>query len=96
MKDWIGNSKSTFSTLGANNHSEKDRVENDFYATHPIAARFLMELEELSLNIWECACGRGHLSEEFVRGGVQRKEYRFNRPWVWYRWSGLLKADRSI
>ena len=29
MKDWTGNQKSTFVTLGASNHSEKDRETND-------------------------------------------------------------------
>ena len=32
MKDWIGNKKSTFVTLGASNHTEKEREKNDFYA----------------------------------------------------------------
>ena len=32
-KDWIGNKKSTFSTLGASNHSEHNREENVYYAT---------------------------------------------------------------
>ena len=37
MKDWIGNKKSTFVTLGASNHTEKEREKNDFYATQPEA-----------------------------------------------------------
>ena len=32
-KDWIGNKKSTFSTLGASSHSEHDRQVDDYYAT---------------------------------------------------------------
>ena len=39
-----------------------DREENDFYATEPAAADLLEKAEKLSLNIWECACGKGHLS----------------------------------
>lgn len=35
MKDWIGNSKTTFVTLGASNHSNKEREIDDFYATDP-------------------------------------------------------------
>ena len=31
MKDWTGNKKSTFVTLGASNHSEGEREVNDFY-----------------------------------------------------------------
>ena len=34
-KDWIGNKQSSYSTIGASNHSSKDREENDFYATDP-------------------------------------------------------------
>lgn len=68
MKDWIENKKSTFVTLGASNHSEKDRETNDYYATDPHALEiFLDKLQEdgikLHNNIWECACGEGHLSE---------------------------------
>ena len=33
MKDWTGNSKTTFVTLGASSHSESDREENDLYHT---------------------------------------------------------------
>lgn len=70
MKDWGGNSKTTYVTLGASNHTDKEREENDYYATHPIAAQWLMKIEALDKNIWECACGCGHLSEEFLRGGT--------------------------
>lgn len=67
-KDWIGNKKSTFVMLGASNHSEKERQINDYYATDPKALEiFLDKLEkdgiELHKNIWECACGQGHLSK---------------------------------
>lgn len=37
MKDWNGNRKSMFVTLGASNHTDKVREINDFYATDPIA-----------------------------------------------------------
>lgn len=55
-KDWIGNEKSTYITLGASSHTEKDREINDFYETDPIAAEWLLKLETLDDNIWECAC----------------------------------------
>ena len=32
-KDWVGNKKSTFVTLGASNHSMRPRQEHDYYAT---------------------------------------------------------------
>lgn len=67
-KDWTGNSKTTFVQLGASNHSEKERETNDFYATDPYTLEiFLKALKRdsiiLNRNIWECACGLGHLSK---------------------------------
>lgn len=43
MKDWIGNQKSIFATLGASNHTDKEREKNDYYATSPIAIDALIE-----------------------------------------------------
>lgn len=68
MKDWTGNSKTTFVQLGASNHSDNEREVNDFYATDPESLEiFLKALErdgfKLHNNIWECACGKGHLSK---------------------------------
>lgn len=36
-KDWNGNGKSTFITIGASNHTDKEREAHDFYATDPVA-----------------------------------------------------------
>lgn len=74
MKDWTGNKNTTFVTLGASNHSDKEREINDFYATDPHALEiFLEKLKEddikLHKNIWECACGQGHLSEVLKKYG---------------------------
>lgn len=52
-----------FVTLGATNHSEYSRENNDYYATDPIAMELLLEKEQFSSKIWECACGAGHLSK---------------------------------
>lgn len=68
-KDWTGNSKSIYKTLGASNHTDKEREENDFYATSPEAAEWLLKLEKLNENIWEPACGEKHLSDVFEREG---------------------------
>lgn len=70
-KDWTGNSKTAFIHLGASNHSLKDRETNDFYATDPNSLKiFLKALErdnvKLHHNIWECACGKGHLSNVLI------------------------------
>ena len=69
MKDWTGNKKSTFTTLGASNHSEHDREINDYYATEPRVIAELLERETFSDLIWECACGEGHLSKELEKLG---------------------------
>ena len=42
MKDWTGNNKTTFVTLGASNHSDKDREKDDFYATDPNALEIFL------------------------------------------------------
>lgn len=41
-KDWTGNGKSIFTTLGASNHTDKERETNDYYATDPIAIDALL------------------------------------------------------
>lgn len=69
MKDWSGNFNSTFKTLGASNHTSNEREPNDYYATEPKAAELLCDLVHLSTNIWECACGGGHLANVFVQKG---------------------------
>ena len=68
MKDWLGNKATTFAQLGASNHTDKEREINDYYATDPDSLKiFLQKLKEdnikLHSNIWECACGEGHLSK---------------------------------
>lgn len=68
MKNWNGNSKSIYVTMGASNHTNKEREKDDYYATDPNALRiFLDKLENdgivLHKHIWECACGEGHLSK---------------------------------
>jgi len=72
-KDWTGNSNSIFKTLGASNHTEKERQNEDYYATDPKAAEWLLKLEKFSDNIWECACGEGHLSRVFEINGYNVK-----------------------
>lgn len=69
MKDWTGTLASTFKTIGASNHTDKERENNDYYATEPYAAELLCDLFQFSPYIWECACGEGHLSKVFERKG---------------------------
>lgn len=62
--DWSGNGKSVFVTLGASNHTDKEREPNDFYATDPIAVDKLVgSIGFIPSVVWECACGTGCLSE---------------------------------
>lgn len=75
-KDWTGNKKTTFAQLGASNHSDVERESNDFYATDPESLEiFLKALDrdniKLHDNIWECACGQGHLSEVLENNGYK-------------------------
>lgn len=72
-KDWTGNKKTTFSTLGASSHAEHDREENDYYATEPRTIKELFEVETFADNVWEPACGQGHLSIEMEKFGKKVK-----------------------
>lgn len=69
MKDWTGNNKAVYTCLGASNHALEDREIEDYYATDPKAAKLLLEVEPELNNIWECACGEGHLAKVFSKVG---------------------------
>lgn len=71
MKDWDGNQNSIYTTLGASNHTEKERQPDDYYATEPKAAELLLEQEKFHQTIWECACGEGHLAKVFEAHGYE-------------------------
>lgn len=73
MKDWIGNNKAIYTCLGASNHVEHDRAEHDYYATDPKAAELLLDVEPNLDNIWECACGEGHLAKVFAKASKLSK-----------------------
>ena len=70
MKNWTGDKNSIYKTLGASNHTEKEREQHDYYATDPIAAQLLLKLECFN-NILEPACGEGHLSKVFEAAGIK-------------------------
>lgn len=110
MKDWTGNKATTFVTLGASNHSDKEREKNDFYATDPYALEiFLDKLEEdgikLHENIWECACGQGHLSEvlkargycvvssDLINRGYGKSNIDFLTCTSWRYWTGDILTN---
>jgi len=60
--DWTGNTQSVMATLNSSNNTDKERAENDYYATPPEAVEKLLEKEKFN-DVWECACGQGHISE---------------------------------
>ena len=62
-KNWTGNSNSIYKTLGASNHTTKDREKNDYYATEPAAIKLLLEQEDFNEKIWEPAAGELHISK---------------------------------
>lgn len=70
-KDWTGNANSVFKTLGASNHCKEDRQNEDYYATDPIAADLLLQIENINKikPIWECASGENHLANVFKQNG---------------------------
>ena len=72
-KDWTGNKNSIFKTLGASNHTDKERQNEDYYATDPIAIDVLLKDGNVTFDkpIWECSCGEGHLSERLKSFGYE-------------------------
>lgn len=70
-KDWKGNSKSTFVTLGASSHSEHERQGEDYYATEFLATEWLCKLETFNRRILEPSCGEGHISEVLKAYGYE-------------------------
>ena len=98
MKDWTGNKKSAFTTIGAAGHANHARQSEDYYATEPKATELLCELEQFSHDIWEPACGEGHMvkvlqskgynvraSDLIDRGGGTRYMIFL----IWVIWSGM-------
>lgn len=71
MKDWTGNSKSIFTCHGASNHTEEERQIDDYYATEPKATELLLERETFTEQVWECACGGGHMAEVLKNNGYK-------------------------
>ncbi len=62
-KDWTGNKDAVWRTLGASNHSDKERQTEDFYATDPKALELFAPKFPIAHKVYECACGSGLLSE---------------------------------
>lgn len=100
QKDWIGNKASTFATLAASSHGTTEREKHDYYATEPKAAKLLLELETFSKDIWECACGEGHLSEVLKKNDydvyctdIVERQYKINKRIDFLNFTGKWKGD---
>lgn len=74
-RDWTGNSKSIYVTLGASNHVEEQRQQDDYYATHPSATEWLCRLETFSKDVLEPACGEGHISKVLEKHGYNVESF---------------------
>lgn len=68
-KDWGGNKRTTYAQLGANNHCDHERQNEDFYATSPEAIDELKAVYDIPKNIVEISAGNGHLSERLKELG---------------------------
>ena len=63
----------SFRILAASNLSKGERQVDDFYATEPKAMELLLQEESFNKDVWECACGQGHLSKVLVEHGYNVK-----------------------
>ncbi len=68
-RDWTGNTRSVFVCNGASNYTAEEWQKDDYYATEPMAVELLLKKEQFQNNIWECACGGGHMSEALKAAG---------------------------
>jgi hypothetical protein len=57
------NTHKIFVTTGASNHTDTARANFDLYTTDPQALERFLDVFNLNKNVWECACGLGHLSD---------------------------------
>lgn len=71
----MSDSKTKFRITGANWNSIETREANDYYATDPEALEIFLSSwgGRIAPNIWECACGSGHLSRVLEKHGYNVK-----------------------
>jgi hypothetical protein len=72
VKDWTGNSRSVHASNGSRHLATIDRAEQDFYATEPKATELLLQLYNFS-DVWECACGAGHMAKVLYEHGILKQ-----------------------
>ena len=69
IKEWTSDTKALHVMLGSSTRAAEEREADDFYATDPKALELLLNIEEFDPYVWECACGKGHLSEVLKKRG---------------------------
>lgn len=69
MAEISNNSNKIWKTIGASNHTDKERQVDDFYATDPIAIDKLITKFNLPEVIYEPCCGQGHLAKRLEELG---------------------------
>lgn len=67
--DWTGNKISSYVMNGCSNHSDKERQNEDYYATDPRAVEELLKKETFQHPIWENACGGCHITNVLKKHG---------------------------
>lgn len=69
-KDWSGSKDSVFIQRGSSQIATNNRDSLDYYATEPKALELLLDSGvRFSENVWEPACGEGHLSKVLEKRG---------------------------
>lgn len=81
-------------TLNASSHSNKDREDNDYYATPPEAVKKLLE-KELFIDVRECACWEWHISKVLVENWINVKSTDLIDRWYWEQKDFLLSIDKT-
>lgn len=67
------------------NKSSETRIENDFYATAPIATLTLLKNHNVPKRILEPCAGEGHISKELIRNGhevISNDLYEYDNPLI--------------
>lgn len=88
-----------FRIIGASNHSEEDRHEQDFYTTDPDCVKDLLEVETFNHEVLEPCCGCGNISEVLVENGydvlsTDLFDHNYGVPGVDYK--SYTNIDRDI
>ena len=68
-RDFTGNTRSAFVTIGSRNFAREEREERYYYATPPYVVKLLLEKECFAKRVWECAAGGEHLAHALREEG---------------------------